>query len=160
MAYKRISIHQTEEEVVAAVEQLKIEGFTKEEMSLIVNDNEDTSWLKKKTNVTPETETNDGEGSFMDKVKDVFTGDGNNNEENNYFERFRDLGLTDEEARELDTVVRNGKIVLIAEDHSGTQNDISANPGESSAAGHRRRDHEDKEFAMVDIMEKKRNLGK
>lgn len=113
MTKEVFGVYETEEEVIAAVETFKSQGYKPEEISLIANDNEDKSWLRKQTGVETNNEDTNNDESFLDKLKAAFTGDGNNNNTTNYVNQFNEAGLSEVESRQFDADVRSGKIVVL-----------------------------------------------
>lgn len=126
MAKNVIGVYESEQEVVQAVESLKMEGYTPEDISLVAN-SENASWLQSRTDASVESSGSAGSGddkSFWEKAKDVFLDNDTNNNSNGYFDRLTNLGLSESEAHEYDADVRSGKIVVLAPENGtglGTQ---------------------------------------
>lgn len=133
MAKRVIGIYHSEEEVRDTVEQLEKEGHQPEDISLIANDSEETSWIRSETDMQTERldneDTTHEEPSFWEKVKAAFTGeDAEHPGSGNHKSKFTDLGLTDDQAAEYEDDVKNGRIVVLApETPSGT-------PGETGTS--------------------------
>lgn len=115
-----IGVYEAEREVVAGVETLKAKGYEPEEITMVANDSEETSWIRKETNVSEETSVGkadggqDGDDSFWEKVKSAFSSeDKTYNHEKGYVEKFKALGFSEKEAHDYDSHVRDGKIVVL-----------------------------------------------
>ncbi|PTL39972.1 YsnF/AvaK domain-containing protein [Alkalicoccus saliphilus] len=137
MAKRVVGIYHSEQEVRDTVEQLQKEGHQPEDISLIANDSEETSWINSETDLQTERLDNEDttreEPSFWEKVKAAFTGeDAEHPGSGNHKSKFTDLGLTDDQAAEYEDDVKNGRIVVLApETPAGTPGET----GTSSEAG-------------------------
>ncbi|TVP88626.1 MAG: YsnF/AvaK domain-containing protein [Alkalicoccus sp.] len=133
MAKRVVGIYHSEQEVRETVEQLQKEGHQPEDISLIANDRDETSWIRSETDIQSESlndeDTNRHEPSFWEKVKAAFTGeDAEHPGSGNHKSKFTDLGLTNDQAAEYEDDVKNGRIVVLApETPTGT-------PGEAGTS--------------------------
>ncbi|SDN76934.1 general stress protein [Alkalicoccus daliensis] len=124
MKKRIVGVFDSEKEVAAAVEDLKLEGHRPEEISLIAEKGEKTEWLEQETNAKIETpeegsqKDNEENLSFMDKVKMAFKGQtefsGAETYEGNDPLDFKAHGFSEGEANEYEQAVKDGKVVVLA----------------------------------------------
>ncbi|MCE7792879.1 YsnF/AvaK domain-containing protein [Salipaludibacillus sp. CUR1] len=129
MAKTVIGVYDSEQEVVDAVESLKTEGYKPEDISLVANESEETSWIRNQTDVSAETNggqtdsSHNENDSFWEKAKSAFLGEEDtHNNDNGYFNRLKDLGLSEEEAHKYDSEVQTGKVVVLAPENGNGLN--------------------------------------
>ena len=143
MDKKVIGVFQSEEEVRKAVENLKVDGFSPDEISIVAYESEDISWVREKTGVKEDTNKQhsstdeDNNESFWHKIKAAFVSDGlDGSHSNAYVNHFKELGLSEEEAKDYDGVVRNGKIVVVAtQSETGTVYDAETRNYDNNISG-------------------------
>lgn len=110
----------TVEEAVHAVKALFTQGYAKEDL-LIVTDDSKKQEISDKTEVTVTTDwslnrnKNDRNESMMDKIKDTFTGDSDDSEENNILDNHKDE-------------LRKGNILVLAETTPEVDRDPTTDP--------------------------------
>ncbi|WP_436373487.1 YsnF/AvaK domain-containing protein [Cytobacillus sp. BC1816] len=113
-----IGVYNSQREVVNAIQELQNDGYPVQDLSIIgQTEHLDTS-LEDKTGVHTETfETKDRDSSesagFLNSLASWFDDDRMSSDSAG--EKFRELGMTDDEARKYETYVNEGKIILYSD---------------------------------------------
>ncbi|WP_264740735.1 YsnF/AvaK domain-containing protein [Cytobacillus firmus] len=113
-----IGVYNSQREVVNAIQELQNDGYPVQDLSIIgQTEHLDTS-LEDKTGVQTETfETKDRDSSesagFLNSLSSWF--DDDRVSSGSAVEKFRELGMSDDEARKYETYVNEGKIILYSE---------------------------------------------
>lgn len=120
MAKKVVGVYDNQTELIEAIEDYKNNGYAVQDFSIIGDTNDVTTALESRTGVTTENignETDDHrEGGFWQSLMTAFDADRNlGGNEPSISDRLVGVGLTDDEAREYEEDVRNGRIILLAE---------------------------------------------
>lgn len=123
MSKRIIGVYKYEEELKEALRNLEKEGQHPEEITLVVKEGNEPSWLKSDSEIKVETDAGDPEAdetdpSFFDKVKNAFRGQNDSVDDEAINKAggpavFKAAGMTDLEAKEYDAAVQSGKIVLL-----------------------------------------------
>lgn len=127
MANKKfVGSFQTEQEVLDKINDLKLEGYTEEDIYVVTDDKDSLSIVRGHTAV----ELNSVEGNWLDKFKAFLTGD------EPVRAAFSQMGFTDEESERYYSEVKNGGILLYVDKNYGTVYDEYAkNQSDSSYDG-------------------------
>ncbi|MDM5228610.1 YsnF/AvaK domain-containing protein [Cytobacillus sp. NJ13] len=113
-----IGVYNSQREVVNAIQELQNDGYPVQDLSIIgQTEHLDTS-LEDKTGVQTETfETKDRDSSesagFLNSLASWFDDDRMTSDSAG--EKFRELGMSDEEARKYETYINEGKIILYSD---------------------------------------------
>ncbi|SDN19554.1 general stress protein [Alkalicoccus daliensis] len=126
MSKKVTGVFESESEVIKAINRLTHDNYTMDEILVIADRNKKTSLIEAQTDVKVEKEpaVQKEEGSFWKKLKSGFSQkESSSNESSDFKERFKELGLSEEEAKKHNDFVTDRKIILMAADKSFNQND-------------------------------------
>ncbi|TDL33087.1 hypothetical protein E2R51_10550 [Jeotgalibacillus sp. S-D1] len=121
MSRKYVETFRTQEEVLRKIEELKLEGYSEQDMYAMARDKEELSLVRGRTDVDLES----SEGNWMDKFKAFVTGD------SPVREAFHRMGLEREAAERYYDDVNNGAILLYADsgfDQSGQTAAVETSP--------------------------------
>ena len=133
MAKKVIGVYDTEAEVIAAVNNLKVAGYIPEDITIIAKNSNETNWIRSETNLgattsddwTSRADRHEEDDSFWEKVKNFFTSESDAYDESGgYTSRFTQYGLTNVDAERYNSEVERGKIVLLAPEKNVATNDL------------------------------------
>ncbi|PWW29660.1 uncharacterized protein (TIGR02271 family) [Cytobacillus oceanisediminis] len=113
-----IGVYNSQREVVDAIQELQNDGYPVQDLSIIAQTEHLDSSLEDKTGVHTETfETKDRDSSesagFLNSLTSWFDDDRTN--QGSTVEKFRELGMSDDEARKYETYVNEGKIILYSD---------------------------------------------
>ncbi|MBT2687549.1 YsnF/AvaK domain-containing protein [Bacillus sp. ISL-47] len=113
-----IGVYNSQREVVDAIQELQNDGYPVQDLSIIAQTEHLDSSLEDKTGVHAETfETKDRDSSesagFLNSLTSWFD-DGSTNQ-GSTVEKFRELGMSDDEASKYETYVNEGKIILYSD---------------------------------------------
>ncbi|QUW22912.1 YsnF/AvaK domain-containing protein [Sporosarcina sp. Marseille-Q4063] len=110
MADKRfVGTFQTEYEVLNKIDELKVEGYSEEDIYVVTNDEESLSIVRGQTDVDFESP----DGNWLDKFIAFISGD------EPVRAAFNDMGLTEEESDRYYGEVKNGRILLYVDHEYG-----------------------------------------
>jgi hypothetical protein len=134
-----VGVYEKEPEVVEAVEHLKDQGYEPEEISIVANNSEETSWIRSQTEVSADNSVDQkSEPGFMDKVKAVFKGQNPKSEDaGSYTDRLKSFGISEEQAAQYNEDVKNGKIVVLAPETAEGVGNVTDTTASSSDAPNR-----------------------
>src|SRR5699024_1620083 len=105
------------------INNLKAHGHDPNDISIVTKNIHDATWLRGETNLEPTTPENfqsrsekqDEDESFWEKLKSFFTTESNEYDTTDgYTSRFKQYGLTNEEAEHYQREIQLGKIVILA----------------------------------------------
>lgn len=123
---KFVGSFQTEQEVIDKINELKLEGYTEDDIYVVTNHKESLSIVRGQTNVDLESV----EGNWLDKFKAFLTGD------EPVRAAFSQMGFTDEDSERYYSIVKNGGILLYVDKNYGTVYDeYKKNQSDSSYEG-------------------------
>ncbi|WP_394139657.1 YsnF/AvaK domain-containing protein [Cytobacillus oceanisediminis] len=113
-----IGVYNSQREVVDAIQELQNDGYPVQDLSIIAQTEHLDSSLEDKTGVHTETfETKDRDSSesagFLNSLTSWFDDDRTN--QGPTVEKFRELGMSNDEARKYETYVNEGKIILYSD---------------------------------------------
>jgi uncharacterized protein (TIGR02271 family) len=113
-----IGVYNSQREVVDAIQELQNDGYPVQDLSIIAQTEHLDSSLEDKTGVHTETfETKDRDSSesagFLNSLTSWFDDDRTN--QGSTVEKFRELGMSNDEARKYETYVNEGKIILYSD---------------------------------------------
>ncbi|MDF2037461.1 YsnF/AvaK domain-containing protein [Cytobacillus oceanisediminis] len=113
-----IGVYNSQREVVNAIQELQSDGYPVQDLSIIAQTEHLDTSLEDKTGVHTETfETKDRDSSesagFLNSLASWF--DDNRMSSDSAGEKFRELGMSDDEARTYETYVNEGKIILYSD---------------------------------------------
>ncbi|UOE54892.1 YsnF/AvaK domain-containing protein [Cytobacillus oceanisediminis] len=113
-----IGVYNSQREVVNAIQELQNDGYPVQDLSIIAQTEHLDTSLEDKTGVHTETfETKDRDSSesagFLNSLASWFDDDRMSSDSAG--EKFRELGMSDDEARTYETYVNEGKIILYSD---------------------------------------------
>lgn len=113
-----IGVYNSQREVVNAIQELQNDGYPVQDLSIIAQTEHLDTSLEDKTGVHTETfETKDRDSSesagFLNSLASWFDDDRMSSDSAG--EKFRELGMSDDEARTYETHVNEGKIILYSD---------------------------------------------
>lgn len=125
MSKKVAGVFTSESETIKAINRLTHEDYTIDEMLIIADKNKKTSLIEAQTDVKVEKEVQaqQEESSFWKKLKSGFSQKEGSKGAVDYASRFKDLGLTSEEAEKHEEDVKQQKIVLLTSDRAVSPSD-------------------------------------
>ena len=115
-----IGLYDTQQEVISAIQNLQQEGYKVQELGLIALTRNTDSFIKNETGantltfdntVAHEANTDGDNDGLVEKLTHLY----DNNQIETTYNKFRELGMSHEQADEYATYVKNGKIVLYNE---------------------------------------------
>ncbi|KIL52839.1 general stress protein [Jeotgalibacillus campisalis] len=109
MSANYVETFRSEQEVLDKIEELKVQGYSEEDMYVMARDKDELSLVRGRTDVDLES----SEGNWMDKFKAFVTGD------SPVREAFNRMGMEREDAERYYDDVNNGSILLYADRHYG-----------------------------------------
>ncbi|UYG94068.1 YsnF/AvaK domain-containing protein [Cytobacillus firmus] len=113
-----IGVYNSQREAVNAIQELQNDGYPVQELSIIAQTEHLDTSLEDKTGVHTETfETKNRDSSesagFLNSLASWF--DDDRMSSNSAGEKFRELGMSEDEARKYETYVNEGKIILYSD---------------------------------------------
>lgn len=117
MTKKVLGVYESSDEVIRAIEELRIEGYSVNDLS-IVSDKRDFSSVEYETGVNSEdidhTQGKENKG-FLDSLVAAFEGNNNTGENTSYYDYLVGAGIDETTAREYENDIDSGKILLLAD---------------------------------------------
>lgn len=113
-----IGVYNSQREVVDAIQELQNDGYPVQDLSIIAQTEHLDTSLEDKTGVHTETfETKNRDSSesagFLNSLASWFDDDRMSSDSAG--EKFRELGMSEDEARKYETYVNEGKIILYSD---------------------------------------------
>ncbi len=113
-----IGVYNSQQEVADAIQELQNEGYPVQDFSIIAETEHLDSSLEDKTGVHTESfETKDRDSSesagFLNSIASWFDDDRVNH--GSAAEKFRELGMSEDDARKYEAYVNEGKIILYSD---------------------------------------------
>ncbi|HWO94961.1 MAG TPA: YsnF/AvaK domain-containing protein [Bacillus sp. (in: firmicutes)] len=119
MTKQVVGVYDSEDSVIAAIEDLKSKGYDYDDMSIVSNNEENRDFLEYRTDASVHDVTTDM--SLAEKIKSAFIGD----ESNSLEEKLVDIGVSRVDATSYASEVDSGKILLMVDSVSNNNYDSS-----------------------------------
>jgi len=126
MSKHYVDTFRTEQEVLSKIEELKLQGYAEEDMYVMARHKDELSLVRGRTDVDLES----SEGNWMDKFKAFVTGD------SPVREAFNRMGMEREDAERYYDDVRQGAILLYADNEYDTNDSTNPNYVDENLSPH------------------------
>lgn len=127
MTKKVLGVYESSDEVIRAIEELRNEGYSVNDLSIVSN-TRDFSSVQYETGVGSEDidETHEHEHKgFLDSLVSAFEGNNNTDENTTYYDHLVGAGIDETAAREYENAINSGKILLLADNGPETMTGYS-----------------------------------